>query len=268
MVSQRKTALVTGASRGIGRAIAIELARNGYDVAITARTLEAGESKWPGTLMETAGQIEKAGQKALPIKADMSREEETSASFDRVMDEWGRLDVLVNNALFMGRAYFAWFVDTPWEALRSMININIVAGLLLVSRAIPVMIKQGGGNLIYITTGDLNPEGRNEALPGQGATGLGYPVTKIPMHRLASALAKEVRQHNIMVTNLMPGAVMTERAEAALSRGVARNDLDFSLLHGPQVPAKAVAHLITHPTECTSAARRWTQRITSSSTVC
>lgn len=65
----KQTALVTGASRGIGKAIAIELAMNGFDVAITARTLDAGESRWPGTLMETAAEIEKTGQRALAIKA-------------------------------------------------------------------------------------------------------------------------------------------------------------------------------------------------------
>ena len=246
MITRQKVALVTGASRGIGKAIAIELAMKGFDVAITARTLDAGESRWPGTLMETAAEIEKTGQRALAIKANLAREEDTLQVFNRVMDEWGRLDVLVNNALYMGRAFFAMFVDTPWDALRQMIDINTRAGLLLVHCAVPVMIKQGSGALVYLTTG-IESQSKDPRLPGEGATGLGYSVSKVAMDQLAPLLAKEVRQHNILVANLMPGAVMTERAKAALAKNEERKDFDFSQTHCPRVPAVALAHLISHP---------------------
>lgn len=245
-MSVRQTALVTGASRGIGKAIAIELAMKGFDVAITARTLDENESRWPGTLLQTAAEIEKAGQKALAIKADLAREDDTRQVFDRVMDEWGRLDVLVNNAFYMGRAFFSMFVDTPWEALRQMIDINTRAGLQLVHCAVPVMIKQGSGALVYVTTG-IESQRKDPRLPGQGATGLGYSVSKVAMDQLAPVLAKEVKQHNILVANLMPGPVLTERAEAALGKREERKDFDFSQTHPPKVPATAVAHLVTHP---------------------
>jgi NAD(P)-dependent dehydrogenase (short-subunit alcohol dehydrogenase family) len=196
--------------------------------------------------METAAEIEKTGQRALAIKADLAKEEETRQVFNRVMDEWGRLDVLVNNALYMGRAFFAMFADTPWEALRQMMNINTQAGLLLVHSAVPVMIKQGGGALVYITTG-IESQREDQRLPGEGATGLGYSVSKVAMDLLAPVLAKEVKQQNILVANLMPGAVMTERAEAALAKNEERKDFDFSQTHCPRVPAVALAHLISHP---------------------
>src|SRR5947209_5411851 len=110
-----KVALITGASRGIGKAIAVHLARAGYDVAVSARTVAEGEERehsstvrksdsrpLPGSLASTAALVAEEGRQALPVPADLTERATLVAAVETVLDEWGRIDVLVNNGRYIG----------------------------------------------------------------------------------------------------------------------------------------------------------------------
>ena len=120
-MGERPVALVTGGSRGIGRAICIDLARHGFDVVPTARSLSQSAERWPGTVEETAERVRAHGGRALPLQLDLRHEDEVRAAVARTLDEMGRVDVLVTNATHIdfseGGNYLSSFVDTRWEAL-------------------------------------------------------------------------------------------------------------------------------------------------------
>jgi len=239
-MSEAKAAVITGASRGIGKACAIELAGKGYDVAILARSVsEKDVSPWPGTIHETAALVRKEGRRALPVKADLTSMDDVRDAVKVTMREFGRIDLLINNSRYVSDAHWKMFTDTAWEDLENMVNVNIRAPLLFQWLVVPIMIKQGGGVIINITTAAAFNESPH--MPGKGATGLGYPVTKASFNRVASALAKEVRQHNIAVINLSPGFTMTERVEIE----TASFGFDVTQSHSVWVPARAAVHMAT-----------------------
>src|ERR1700741_595796 len=161
----RKTAFVTGASRGIGKAIAIKLAQGGYDVAITARTLEEGErrehsstikksdtSALPGSLTSTADVMRSAGAEVLVLPADLLDRGSLGSAATTVIERWKRIDLVVHNARFIGPGHMDLIMDTPVEVLEKHLQGNALAPLLLTRTFLPTMIAQGGGTIIYITS--------------------------------------------------------------------------------------------------------------------
>src|SRR3954447_8316136 len=127
-------ALVTGASRGIGKAIAIALAGAGFDVAITARTVHEGAGRdagsdavLPGSLDTTQAAIESTGRRALPVAMDLMDDGSIDAAVARVVSEWGVPDVLVNNAIYQGPGRTARFLATPQEELHRLLLGNVLA---------------------------------------------------------------------------------------------------------------------------------------------
>src|SRR4051812_570131 len=129
-MAERTVALVSGASRGIGKVCAIWLARAGFDVALTARTVNPGEARehsstlrksdtkpLPGSLVETAALVEAEGREALMVPADLLDLDSVDRAVDTVLEKWGRVDVLVNNARYIGPGHMDRFMDTPLEIL-------------------------------------------------------------------------------------------------------------------------------------------------------
>jgi NAD(P)-dependent dehydrogenase (short-subunit alcohol dehydrogenase family) len=102
MSSESRVAIVTGASRGIGKQIALRLARNGINLVLAARTLEAGQGRWPGSLEETAAQARELGVEASPVKCDVTQRGEVEAMCQTALAKHGCVDILVNNALYLG----------------------------------------------------------------------------------------------------------------------------------------------------------------------
>ena len=237
-MSEGKVAVVTGASRGIGKGIAIEMAKAGLDVVIAARTVEKKDSEWPGTIHETADLIRQEGRRALPVKVDVTNMDDVRNLVAQTMKEFGRIDVMVNNAQYVGPGHLSMFVDTEWEDLENRVKGNVTGTLLIHHLCVPIMIKQGGGMFINIASGSGHRE--NPFLPGQGGTALAYGVTKAAFNRIALGLAKEVQQHNIAVMNLSPGYTLTERLMAQGSMG-----FDLSQGHSVRVPGVAAAYLAT-----------------------
>jgi NAD(P)-dependent dehydrogenase (short-subunit alcohol dehydrogenase family) len=227
-MSERKIAFVTGASRGIGRACAIELARRGFDVVVTARTVTGKErlehsstvrrsstDPLPGSLEQTAREIAALGREALVVKLDLAARGDWPAAVDAALARFGRIDVLVNNGRYIGPGHMDPFEETPLELIEQMILCNVVAPLHLVKLCLPAMKRQGGGIVIHVTSSAGERE--TPAPIGQGGWGLGYSITKAAFNRTVPGLAKELRPYNIAVIGLMPGFVGTERMAVELA---------------------------------------------------
>jgi NAD(P)-dependent dehydrogenase (short-subunit alcohol dehydrogenase family) len=226
-MAPRKVAFITGASRGIGRGCALELAKRGFDLVLTARTVTGSErlehsstirksstTPLPGSLERTAGEVRALGADALIAKLDLAHREDWPLAVAAAIDRFGRIDVLVNNGRYVGPGHMDPFEETPIELIEQMMLCNVVAPLHLIKLCLPVMKRQGGGIVINVTSSAGERE--TPAPIGQGGWGLGYSLSKAAFNRMVPGLAKELRQHGVAVIGLMPGFVGTERMAAEL----------------------------------------------------
>jgi len=226
-MAERRVAFVTGASRGIGRACALELARRGFDVVVAARTVTGAErlehsstvkksltTPLPGSLEATGREVRALGAEALVVKLDLAAREDWPAAVDAALARFGRIDVLVNNGRYVGPGHMDPFEETPVDLIEQMMLCNVIAPLHLVKLCLPAMKRQGGGIVINITSSAGERE--TPAPIGQGGWGLGYSLSKAALNRMVPGLAKELRPYNIAVIGLMPGFVGTERMAAEL----------------------------------------------------
>jgi len=248
----RRVALVTGASRGIGRACALALADAGFDVAFTARTAKEGEGRddsdsggnasIEGSLERTATDVDARGASALPLVADLTEFGSLTAAVAAVVDTWGRLDALVLNAVHTGAGSMLRVADTPIEVLQTKLTANAAAQVVLVQAALPTMLAAGGGRIIAITSYAATHE--PTAPVGEGGWGYAYAASKAAFHRLAGHLAVELGDQGIVAVNVDPGHVMTERMQANSKRLGLEGKY-----HGapPSAPAAAVVWLATAP---------------------
>lgn len=231
-------ALVTGASRGIGRASALALAQRGFDVAITARTMQPGDPTalapesgvmLPGSLAETAGGIRQLGRRCQQIRLDLLDEETLAPVIDETLSAFGRLDVLVNNAIYVGPGNTDLFVDVDPEHIVKRIWCNLTAQLLITQRALQVMSGSAngsangtangtprGGRIINISS--QASFGKAMRLSESGASGVIYSAAKAGLNRLAVCLSQEHENQGIEIYSVDPGLVITERVEAAGAR--------------------------------------------------
>jgi NAD(P)-dependent dehydrogenase (short-subunit alcohol dehydrogenase family) len=252
--NHRKVAFVSGASRGIGKAIAIELAQAGYDVAITARTVHEGESRehsstikrsdttpLPGSLDSTASQIEAAGVRCMSVPADILDHPSLVSAVDRVLAEWGHIDVLINNARYIGPGHMDLIVDTPIRILRDHLEGNALAPLVLIKSVVPQMVKRKQGTVINITSTVAYEDPADPA--GKGGWGLGYGFSKAALHRIAGILAVELREQGVRAYNIQPGFVATER----IAQDMAAFGFDASTGAPAAVIGKVVRWLLESP---------------------
>jgi NAD(P)-dependent dehydrogenase (short-subunit alcohol dehydrogenase family) len=189
-----KIALVTGGSRGIGRAIAMAFADAGANVAISSRKLPDLES--------AADEIEKKGVRSLAVASHVAKGEESKALVDRVKGEWGRIDILVNNA--GTNPYSGQLLEAEEWAWDVTANVNLKGPFLLSQLVARVMKEQGGGSIINMAS-----------IMGIVPSELGlYSVTKAGLIMLTRVLAKELGQYKIRVNAIAPGVVKTRLSEA------------------------------------------------------
>jgi NAD(P)-dependent dehydrogenase (short-subunit alcohol dehydrogenase family) len=215
-------AFVTGASRGIGKAIARHLSRAGYDVAIAARTRHEGEERehsstvvasntrpLPGSLDSTASVVASEGGRALSVYLDLLDRTSLGTAVATVLERWGRIDVLVNNGRYVGPGHMDQLLDTPVELLDRHLEANVMAPVILAKLVLPQMVERGHGIVIDLasTSGTMDPP----RPAGSGGWGLGYGMSKGALHRLAGMLAVELRHRGVLAFNLSPGFVATER---------------------------------------------------------
>ena len=195
-------AVVTGASRGLGRAIAKEYAREGASVVICARS--QSPTGLAGTLEETASDIKSAGGDVLAVDCDVTEESQVNEMVRQATDRYGRIDVLFNNAGAMVLGESILEIDpTRWDQL---MRVN-ATGPYLCSRAVlPVMMERRRGSIVNIGS-------RMATDPMQGG-GVLYSASKAAVHMFSLCLAEEVRDYNIAVNILSPGALRSEGSAA------------------------------------------------------
>ena len=246
-----RRALVTGATRGIGRATALALAVDGWDVAITGRTVRTGEGRddsdtgggraLPGSLEETAAAVTEAGGRTLPIPTDLHDHRAVADAARSVITEWGGIDLVVNNAVDTGPGSMVPILDLSVDQLESKLRANVVAQFVLIKEVLPGMIERGAGVVIDVTshTATVDPPGPI----GEGGWGLGYAASKAAFHRFAPLLAIELGGRGIRAFNVDPGYVETERQQV---NAVALGLVGHYRGAPPSVPASAIVWLARH----------------------
>ena len=221
MSTNRPVALVTGASRGIGKAAAIHLAKRGFDVAVSARTLRDGDGRVdtdpsirvPGGLDTTVEAIEAEGVAGFGVRMDVLDRKSILDCVDAVTERFGRVDVLVNNAIFQGHGTMVEFVDLDEDDLRTIFEGNVYAQLAITKAVLPQMMARRSGTIINMisATAYQDPPARI----GQGGWGMGYAMSKAAFARMAPLLHLELADHDIRIFSVDPGFVVTEKTEAA-----------------------------------------------------
>ena len=189
-----KVALITGASRGIGEATAIGLAQAGADLAIVSRKLP--------DLEKVAEEVRKLGKKCLPVQAHLGKVEEINQLVKRVLEEFGKIDILVNNAAT--NPTMAPAIDVDERAWDSVMNLNL-KGLFFLSQAVArVMREKGGGKIINVSSAaGITPD----ILPL-------YSISKAGVNMATKVMAQQWAQHNVRVNAIAPGLTKTRFSEA------------------------------------------------------
>jgi NAD(P)-dependent dehydrogenase (short-subunit alcohol dehydrogenase family) len=191
---ENKVALVTGGSRGIGRAIALSFAENGADVVVSSRKLP--------DLEQVAEEIKKTGRKGLAISSHVAKAEESRNLVDKVKGEFGRIDILVNNA--GTNPYMGPLIDAEEWAWDVTMNVNLKGPFLLGQMVARVMQEQGGGSIINVaSTAGINPSSLHI-----------YSVSKAAIIMLTRVMALEWGKDNIRVNAIAPGLIKTRFSEA------------------------------------------------------
>lgn len=201
-----KVAIVTGAGRGIGEAVALAFAREGARLVLAARTLSQ--------LQQVADRVTNLGGAAHIVPADVSNRADVARIVQAALDRYGRLDVLVNAAGVYGPIGPTWDVDID-EWLRAM-HINLFGTFLCCHEAVPHMIERRSGKIVNFSGG-----GATAPLPRFSA----YGVSKTAIVRLTETLAEEVKEFNIQVNAVAPGAVDTSLQDEVLAAGERAGDL-------------------------------------------
>ena len=253
----RRVALVTGASRGIGRETALAFARAGFDVAITARTVREGEGSIvprtrergdtaiavPGSLDTTAAEIERHGVRSLGVPMDLLDRDTVRAAASQVLESWGRVDVLVNNAYAQTAGNMDRILDVDLADTEAMLHGNFLNQLALIQAVLPSMVDRAGGVVVNVVSGSgfMDPP----AAPGEGGWGLSYAASKAAFGRLAGAINAEFRARGVRAFNLNPGFVITE---SGIARGGTDSIEDKGFAAVPAtVPAATAVWLATSP---------------------
>ena len=211
-------ALVTGSARGLGRAYALRLAKLGADVVVNDINLKAAEEfKERLTAPTVMDEVKNLGRRSIGVEADVSKKADVDGMFKKILDEFGRIDVLVNNAGGRLRPGAGWASSVPPEDLRFIIDLNLV-GTILCSQAASVAMKQQKlGNIINVSSIAGLEVGRS----GRGAD---YAVAKAGVYHYTRLLAAELGPYGIRVNCIAPGYITSARivAQAQASEELAR----------------------------------------------
>jgi NAD(P)-dependent dehydrogenase (short-subunit alcohol dehydrogenase family) len=192
-----KVAIVTGASRGLGKAIAIQLARAGASVAVAARTVEAGQSPLPGTIHETVHEIEKGGGRSISVRCDVTREKDVEQLIRHVTEQFGRVDIMINNAGITTPEPFLKLSTKKWDLV---MNVNLKGTFLCTKAVLPQMVERGSGHIINVSS----------VLAKRIQFSIPYGASKAAIERFTLGLAKEMKKDNVAVNVLCPDFTVTE----------------------------------------------------------
>jgi len=221
----QKVIIITGASRGIGRSIAVKLSADSIKLVLVGRDAKA--------LMESSKLCEKKGAKTLEVLADITSEKDVSAIFAKTLKTFGTPDVLINNA---GMGIFKHIADTNTDEWHRVINTNLTGTFLCTREAMRLMINSGGGIIINIAS-VVGIKG----YPNQGA----YTASKHGIVGLTKVIAEEGKEHNIKAHVICPGGVATDMVKEA------RPDINHDELIQPEDVAELTAYLLSMPPNVT-----------------
>jgi citronellol/citronellal dehydrogenase len=194
-----RVAIITGASRGIGRAIALGLARAGWSVVIAAKSTESTE-KLPGSIHSVVAEVETLGSQALAVQVDVRDEAQIEALAARTLERFGRIDLLVNNA---GALWWKPLAQTPARRFDLVMGVNARAAFLCCRAVLPAMIQRKWGHIV-----NMSPPVDLAMVPGR----IAYSISKLGMTLLTHGLAEEVKEHNIAVNSLWPVTIIESQA--------------------------------------------------------
>ncbi|MFK3819723.1 SDR family NAD(P)-dependent oxidoreductase [Pseudomonas sp. NPDC089407] len=253
-----QVAFITGASRGIGRETALAFARAGFDVAISARTVAEGAQAehrlldargvpLPGSLDSTASAIRALGRQALIVPMDLLDSDSVLAASQAVLAAYGRIDVLVNNAIYQGNDLNAAYMSLQPQTLERVFKGYVLAPLLLTQAVLAAMLAQGVGVVINVTSGA--GESDPPVAAAQGGWGYAYGAGKAAVSRASGVIATELGGQGIRAYTVNPGVVTTDALKATLGESGL-----LALRVGtapPHVPAQVMVWLAT----CEQAAR-------------
>lgn len=240
--------LVTGASRGIGAAAALAFAKAGWRVAITARTTVEGQvfdhqlrrangNLLRGSLETTAEAVRAAGAQVLTHPMDLLDASSMDTALDAVMHVYGRVDVLINNAVYQDPEMNALLLDLEDDMLERTLRGNLIAPFHLARRVLPTMAQQKTGLIINVCSG----AGKYDPpLPAdQGGWGFAYGASKAALIRLAGCINRELGRQGIHAYSVNPGVVVTEALTATLG-----DSAELSLRYGAMMPENVALALL------------------------
>ena len=193
-----KVAIITGSSRGVGKFMALEMAREGCNIVVAARTEQEQDPKLPGTIHETVEELRALGVRAVPVRTDVTDEESVQAMVRTAIDEFGHVDILINNAgvMFPGKLW-----EIPIKRWDLVMRVNVRGPVLCCQAILPHMIERKEGVIINISS---------IAADQVGAANASYSVSKQALRKLSEGLSDEVKEYNIRVYSLSPeGLVVT-----------------------------------------------------------
>jgi dehydrogenase/reductase SDR family protein 4 len=191
---QGKVAIITGGSRGIGRAIAQAYSEAGADVVVSSR------NKRPPELEKVAEEIRTAGKRALAVPAHVGKKEDVETLVRKTLQAFGRIDILVNNA--GANPALSALVDLEEESFDKVLEVNLKGAFLMSKAVAREMIKQGGGRIINMSS----VSGLRARADGTGA----YCISKAAMNMMTQVMARELAPHQILVNAIAPGSIKTD----------------------------------------------------------
>jgi len=231
-------AVVTGGSRGVGRGIAIALGSHGYTVYVTGRTQRAGESPWGGTIGDTATAITAAGGKGVAAHVDHRDDVEVKALFERVRQQEGRLDILVNNAALIHPELQSPqpFWEKPLAASVDLLDVGLRSGLVASYYAAPLLVEAARGLVVFTSA------------PGavHYQYGAAYGAHKAGMDKFAADMAVDFRPFGVAAVSIWMGAVLTERLQQVIDSGPEFAFLD-DIAETPEFTGHVIAALAADP---------------------
>jgi len=242
----RKTALVTGATRGIGRVVALALGRAGFAVIVTGRTMAPNTGRHdgmggvavPGSVEETVAAIEAAGGTAHGLRLDLSDRASIDAAVETALARFGRIDLLVNNGIYQGPSVMQKILDVDLADAERATMGNFINQFHLSRLVLRAMISQGGGRMVFMST-------LSSAEPTKGNNGLFYTAPKAAFNRIPDYINFEHGADGISAFLIEPRFTMTDTLRAAW--GDAASDVGLGTqARDPEETARTVVWLATH----------------------
>ena len=266
-----RAAIVTGGSRGLGRAIALALAAEGAAVAVAGRTEQVWDERLPGTIGDTVAAVEAAGGRALAIRADLTDRDDVARLVGEARDALGPITILVNNAAFTapgrppapgakprakpaqaaGKPGWPGFVSTPLQAFRRHFDIAVFAAYELMQHVCPDMIDAGGGSIINITSVASRMPGDGPYADRSDGVLPGYGGSKAALEHLTQCAAFDLAGHDIAVNALSPSKpILTpglayyarEFVDTATAEEFARAAVELTLVDPAVVTGRTIGH--------------------------